>query len=75
MERFGIFDDIKMQLDSTSEPWLQGRKDLADLGIWVKEASRLQIRTGTEAGNAEASMVNAQTSHFGHWAEYKDQHG
>ncbi|KAG0302522.1 hypothetical protein BGZ98_007427 [Dissophora globulifera] len=61
MERFGIFEDVKLQLDSTSEPWLQDRKDLIDLGIWVTEASRLQIKTGTEAGNAEASMYGAMT--------------
>lgn len=58
MERFGIFEDIKIQLDSPRDSWLQDRKDLVDLGIWVKEGSRIQIRTGTEAGNAEASMVN-----------------
>ncbi|KAI8602861.1 surface antigen-domain-containing protein [Dissophora ornata] len=61
MERFGIFEDIKLQLDSPSDPWLKDRKDLVDLGIWVKESSRLQIRTGTEAGNAEASMYGAMT--------------
>ncbi|KAF9357399.1 hypothetical protein BGX26_003786 [Mortierella sp. AD094] len=60
-ERFGIFDDIKLQLDSPSDPWLQGRKDMIDLGVWVKESSRIQIRTGTEAGNAEASMYGAMT--------------
>lgn len=57
MERFGIFEDVKMQLDSPKENWLQDRKDLVDLGMWVKEGSRIQFRTGTEAGNAEASMV------------------
>ncbi|KAF9931855.1 hypothetical protein FBU30_009435 [Linnemannia zychae] len=61
MERFGIFEDIKIQLDSPRDPWLQDRKDLVDLGIWVKEGSRIQIRTGTEAGNAEASMYGALT--------------
>ncbi|KAF9115019.1 hypothetical protein BGX27_009238 [Mortierella sp. AM989] len=61
MERFGIYEDIKLQLDSPSDPWLQDRKDMVDLGIWVKEASRIQIRTGTEAGNAEASMYGAMT--------------
>ncbi|ORZ26300.1 surface antigen-domain-containing protein [Lobosporangium transversale] len=61
MERFGIFDDVKLQLDSPNDPWLADRKDLVDLGIWVKESSRLQIRTGTEAGNAEASMYGAMT--------------
>ncbi|KAI7818690.1 surface antigen-domain-containing protein [Gamsiella multidivaricata] len=61
MERFGIFDDIKVQLDSPSDPWLHDRKDRVDLGIWVKEGSRFQIRTGTEAGNAEASMYGAMT--------------
>ncbi|KAI1319424.1 hypothetical protein EDD11_004001 [Mortierella claussenii] len=61
MERFGIFEDVKVQLDSSSDPWLADRKDLVDLGVWVKEASRLQIRTGTEAGNAEASMYGAMT--------------
>lgn len=64
MERFGIFDDVKMQLDSPSDPWLRDRKDLVDLGIWVKESSRVQIKTGTEAGNAEASMVNSQGSNM-----------
>ncbi|KAG0242168.1 hypothetical protein BGX31_000505 [Mortierella sp. GBA43] len=59
MERFGIYEDIKIQLDSPSDPWLQDRKDLVDLGVWLKEGSRLQIRTGTEAGNAEASMYGA----------------
>ena len=59
MERFGIFEDVKIQLDSPSDPWLQDRKDLVDLGIWLKESSRLQIKTGTEAGNAEASMVRS----------------
>ncbi|KAF9949483.1 hypothetical protein BGZ65_007312 [Modicella reniformis] len=59
VERFGIFEDIKVQLDSPKDPWLNDRKDLVDLGIWVKEASRLQIRTGTEAGNGEASMYGA----------------
>lgn len=62
MERFGIFEDVKMQLDSPSDPWLQDRKDMVDLGIWVKESSRVQIKTGTEAGNAEASMVMSQGS-------------
>ncbi|KAF9434816.1 hypothetical protein BGZ76_007366 [Entomortierella beljakovae] len=61
MERFGIFDDIKLQLDSPNDPWLADRKDLVDLGVWVKEGSRIQIRTGTEAGNAEASMYGAMT--------------
>ncbi|KAF9191322.1 hypothetical protein BGZ51_007500 [Haplosporangium sp. Z 767] len=61
MERFGILDDIKIQLDSPSEPWLQDRKDLVDLGIWIKEGARIQIRTGTEAGNAEASMYGSMT--------------
>ncbi|KAG0290987.1 hypothetical protein BGZ96_005600 [Linnemannia gamsii] len=61
MERFGIFEDIKIQLDSPRDNWLQDRKDLVDLGIWVKESSRIQIRTGTEAGNAEASLYGALT--------------
>ncbi|KAG0280010.1 hypothetical protein BGZ95_011596 [Linnemannia exigua] len=61
MERFGIFEDIKIQLDSPRDSWLRDRKDLVDLGIWVKEGSRIQIRTGTEAGNAEASMYGALT--------------
>ncbi|KAG0086036.1 hypothetical protein BGZ92_008467 [Podila epicladia] len=61
MERFGIFDDVKMQLDSPSDLWLRDRKDMVDLGIWVKESSRVQIKTGTEAGNAEASMYGALT--------------
>ncbi|KAG0257915.1 hypothetical protein BG011_003685 [Mortierella polycephala] len=61
LERFGILDDIKIQLDSPSDPWLQGHKDLVDLGIWIKEGSRIQIKTGTEAGNAEASMYGAMT--------------
>ncbi|KAG0216513.1 hypothetical protein BGX28_000027 [Mortierella sp. GBA30] len=61
MERFGIFEDIKIQLDSPNDPWLQDRKDLVDLGIWVKEGSRIQIKTGTEAGNAEASMYGSMT--------------
>ncbi|GJJ79086.1 hypothetical protein EMPS_11445 [Entomortierella parvispora] len=61
MERFGIFEDIKIQLDSPKENWLQDRKDLVDLGMWVKEGNRIQLRTGTEAGNAEASMYGALT--------------
>ncbi|KAF9208009.1 hypothetical protein BGZ49_010040 [Haplosporangium sp. Z 27] len=61
MERFGIFDDIKLQLDSPSDPWLQDRKDMIDLGVWVKEGSRLVLKTGTEAGNAEASMYGSMT--------------
>lgn len=64
MERFGIFDDVKMQLDSPSDAWLRDRKDMVDLGIWVKESSRVQIKTGTEAGNAEASMVISQEAYI-----------
>ncbi|KAF9363439.1 hypothetical protein BGX34_004149 [Mortierella sp. NVP85] len=59
MERFGIYEDIKIQLDSPNEPWLQDRTDLVNVGIWLKEGSRFQLRTGTEAGNAEASMYGA----------------
>ncbi|KAF9584300.1 hypothetical protein BGW38_006930 [Lunasporangiospora selenospora] len=59
MERFGIFDDIKIQVDSPSDPRLANRPDLAHLRIFVKESSRMELRTGTEAGNAEANMYGA----------------
>ncbi|KAG0223282.1 hypothetical protein BGW42_005998 [Actinomortierella wolfii] len=61
LERFGIFEDVKVQLDSPKEDFLKDRKDLVDVGFWVKEGSRVQIKTGTEAGNAEASAYGSLT--------------
>ncbi|KAF9974497.1 hypothetical protein BGZ73_002093 [Actinomortierella ambigua] len=61
LERFGIFEDVKVQLDSPKEPFLADRQDLVDVGFWVKEGPRVQIRTGTEAGNAEASAYGSLT--------------
>ncbi|KAG0262694.1 hypothetical protein DFQ27_002213 [Actinomortierella ambigua] len=61
LERFGIFEDVKVQLDSPREDFLADRKDRVDVGFWVKEGSRVQIKTGTEAGNAEASAYGSLT--------------
>ncbi|RUS32371.1 surface antigen-domain-containing protein, partial [Jimgerdemannia flammicorona] len=55
LRRFDIFDDVDLLLDAARDPIAVDGS--IDLHINVKEKPRLFIKTGTEIGNGEGSMV------------------